>query len=253
MSKEKKQITLGLIIAWIVGTVFLLSGGVYLVSSPVAGIVLILASAITIPATMEFIRDKTGVDLSGAVRFVAVVLLLGIATYLGQGSVETEPATPQTVGNTEEEQDKKEEKEQEVQTYSIGDEVVVEDRVRWVIQDAENLGQRIESGNSFTEPETTSGKFIKVKGEIENITNKEISIGEVPKIKDSQGREFEQSSSLFSAIETEGLDWSSEFKPSITKDFTAVYEVAEDSEGLRFQASNLGFFNVETKDVYLEM
>lgn len=76
MSKEVKKITLGSILSWIFGSLFLLMGiGVIGTGSPLAGIIIILCSAMIIPYFNNLIAEKFGFKISGGVKFLLLVII----------------------------------------------------------------------------------------------------------------------------------------------------------------------------------
>lgn len=78
MSKEKqvKKITAGFIFSWIFGILFLLMGvGTIETGSPIAGIVIILCSAMIIPYFNKLIAEKLNFEISGGVKFLLVIVI----------------------------------------------------------------------------------------------------------------------------------------------------------------------------------
>ena len=78
MSKDKevKKITAGFIFSWIFGIMFMLMGmGTIGAGSAVAGIVIILCSAMIIPFFNKLIAEKMHVEISGGVKFLLVIVI----------------------------------------------------------------------------------------------------------------------------------------------------------------------------------
>ncbi len=170
---------------------------------------------------------------------LGVLILLGVV--FGGGDTDT-TTTTSTNNNSEESQ----EADTEEKLYSLGETVVVEDRVAWTITGAEDLGQTLKSGNQFIDDETTTGRFIKVSGQVENVSSEELMF-DAPALIDAEGREFSTYSQSFSFIdESQKINWFDTFNPGISKTFSEIYEVPANAEELRFEATNLGTFNIET-------
>lgn len=74
-----RKITLGLIIGWVLGIFLLLPAISMLAKQPVTGLALLVTSAILLPPVIGFIQKKGNFHLSGGVKFIVVVVLLGVA------------------------------------------------------------------------------------------------------------------------------------------------------------------------------
>lgn len=189
---------------------------------------------------------------------IALVVIIVLAIIGGSGDTDTS-STDEVVNNQSSTRDETGDNESltetdnEVMVYALNEDVIVEDRVRWKIISAENIGQTLQSSNQFIDDETTTGKFIRIKGEVENVSGEQLSFS-APKLVDSQEREFSEFSSSFSFIpEDEQIEWYDNFNPNITRAFTEIYEVSSDAEGLKFEVTNLGIFNLETEYIELEL
>ena len=76
MAKEVKKITLGLILSWIFGILFLLAGmGVIAQGSYVLGILIMLCSAMIIPYFNKIVAEKFHFEISGGIKFVLVIVI----------------------------------------------------------------------------------------------------------------------------------------------------------------------------------
>jgi hypothetical protein len=78
-SSVPRKITLGLIVGWVLGIFLLLPAISMLATQPVTGLALLAASAVLLPPVMGFIQKKGNFHLSGGVKFIVVVVLLGVA------------------------------------------------------------------------------------------------------------------------------------------------------------------------------
>ncbi len=77
-SEGKKHVTVGLIVSWSLGTLFLVSGIIMLFTSPIGGLALTLAGVILLPLTYDFIAEKLHISLSRGLTIVIVLVLLGV-------------------------------------------------------------------------------------------------------------------------------------------------------------------------------
>jgi len=79
MTNETKKITLGLILSWIFGVLFGLSGLVFLFSGSIlSGGSLILASLILLPPINKFVKERLNFELSGWLKIILVIILFVI-------------------------------------------------------------------------------------------------------------------------------------------------------------------------------
>lgn len=133
----------------------------------------------------------------------------------------------------------------------IGQDVIV-DEVRWKILSAESLGNKITDDNQFTKDLTTSGKFVKVRFEIENRSKDMLSYVGL-NLLDAQGRKYTSSSNAFSAIDDSETCIIENLNPNITKICTHIYEVPADATGLKANVSDLKMFGSAEKLIDLGM
>lgn len=81
ISKEDKaieKITLGFILSWILGIIVAITGVASLFSQPLVGILLLMLSGVLLPPVNKFIADKLKFSISGGLKFIIVIVLLGI-------------------------------------------------------------------------------------------------------------------------------------------------------------------------------
>jgi hypothetical protein len=125
---------------------------------------------------------------------------------------------------------------------NMNEEIKFDDSV-WVVKSAELCGKTMASNNTFQKGATTEGKFVRVQFSVKNLQNKQDSIMDHPKLMDSQGREFglydHASFYVPKGTKTMVLE---QLPPSMTKEYWAVYEVPDDSTGIRFKARSLSAF-----------
>ncbi len=100
-SVKTKNITLGGIIAWVIGLVSAFTGITSIFTRPLSGILFLLIAAVTLPPAYNFLKSKLHVNLSKGLRIVLVFILLIIsvstlpesktATEKSSGSSDTAP------------------------------------------------------------------------------------------------------------------------------------------------------------------
>lgn len=78
-SSTPRKITLGLIVGWVLGIFLLLPAISMLAMQPATGLALLAASLVLLPPVFGFIQKKGNFHLSGGVKFILVVVLLGVA------------------------------------------------------------------------------------------------------------------------------------------------------------------------------
>lgn len=84
--KEVRKITVGLILSWIFGVLFLLTGvGTIAGGSPIAGMVIIICSAMIIPYFNKFARATLHFEISGGMKFLLVIVIF-VAMGFGTAS-----------------------------------------------------------------------------------------------------------------------------------------------------------------------
>src|SRR3989344_833362 len=73
-----QKITLGLLVGWMLGVLFMLTAITMLISKPIAGLSLLAASLILLPPVIELIQKRGNFHLSGGVKFILVSVLFGV-------------------------------------------------------------------------------------------------------------------------------------------------------------------------------
>ena len=91
MSKEVNKITLGNILSWLFGSLFLLMGiGIIGTGSPASGIIIILCSAMIIPYFNKIIAEKYNVKISGGVKFLLFLIIFVALGFSIANTTQTE-------------------------------------------------------------------------------------------------------------------------------------------------------------------
>ena len=85
--------------------------------------------------------------------------------------------------------------------HRVGEDVRV-DEVRWKVLEAADLGQTLKSDDQFVEDKTTSGRFVRVRFELENLSKDMLTFVGLDLV-DEQGRTFKPSSDVFQFIPNE--------------------------------------------------
>lgn len=79
MGNEVKKITLGLIISWTLGVMFVLGGLLFILEGSIgAGIPLIIASLVLLPPFNKLVKDKFNFELSGGLKTIVVIILFAV-------------------------------------------------------------------------------------------------------------------------------------------------------------------------------
>jgi len=102
MTKEVKKITLGSIFSWVFGILFLLAGVGSIPNSPIAGIIIILCSAMIIPYFNHLIAEKWNIKISGGVKFLLTIIIFIAMGFAMANDMATQATETQPTQNVEE-------------------------------------------------------------------------------------------------------------------------------------------------------
>ena len=69
-----KKITVGLILSWIFGVLFALTGIISVFSEPISGIVMLIMAAVLLPPVNKLVDKKWKIHLSGGVKIVVIII-----------------------------------------------------------------------------------------------------------------------------------------------------------------------------------
>ena len=89
---KTKNITFGLVVSWIFGVIIGVVGIFTLFSEPIPGILFVLSALIALPPVNRVVKEKMNFSLSGGLKFVVVLVLLGIAGSQMGDTAKTEVA-----------------------------------------------------------------------------------------------------------------------------------------------------------------
>lgn len=71
---SSKKITVGLILSWIFGIFFALTGIIAVFSEPIPGIVMLIMAAVLLPPVIKFVDEKWKIHLSSGVKIVVIII-----------------------------------------------------------------------------------------------------------------------------------------------------------------------------------
>jgi hypothetical protein len=113
----------------------------------------------------------------------------------------------------------------------------------WTVLDIVNRGTTMKANESYEKDAVTTGTFIQLHFKIANKSKKEGVMGDVPKLVDSTGREFGtiENASSFRPKDTNGV-FLDKLQPSMTKEFTEIYELPAGVTSVSLKAHDFGLF-----------
>lgn len=133
--------------------------------------------------------------------------------------------------------------EEAAQVFKVGDDVQVGE-IRWKFLEVTDLGKELKSDNQFIDPKSTSGKFVKIRFEIENQGTEAASYAGID-LKDGKDRTFKPYDERFSFVpEGEGCILE-QLNPNLAKTCTEIFEIPADATGLKVVAGDLELFGAE--------
>jgi len=94
-SKAHTKVTLGLVLSWGLGVLAAISGVTLLFSQLLTGILMLLLAAVLLPPVNKIVADKFHFSISGGLKFVVVIILLGVI-----GATMSTNSTPNPNTNT---------------------------------------------------------------------------------------------------------------------------------------------------------
>ena len=113
----------------------------------------------------------------------------------------------------------------------------------WTVLDIVNRGSTMKANESYEKDAVTTGTFIQLHFKIANKSKKEGVMGDVPKLVDATGREFGtmENASSFRPKDTNGV-FLDKLQPSMTKEFTEIYELPAGVTSVSLKAHDFGLF-----------
>ncbi len=111
---------------------------------------------------------------------------------------------------------------------------------RWTILKVEEKGQALKSNEQAQQEARTDGKFVLINFKVENTSDQEQWIADVPKLVDSKGRKFKQYGFQSFYFPRGGKGLNGEMLPAgVAKEFWAIYDVPADAKDIRFQIGSV--------------
>lgn len=230
MTKETKKITLGLILSWVLGVIFGISGVSFLFTgSIVSGGSLILASLILLPPMNRFSKEKFNLELSRGLKIILVIILLVIyAVYSSSSDISRlDTNTNQQSSTTDIEASTTQTETNELESYGFDDKVIV-GNFAYTFHNYETKNQI--GSSTYFEGEIADGIFLIFDVTIENIAkeSKTIWSSNVVVI-DDQDRRFEHDT--MAEIYLDDSFSFEQMQPGLPKRGKIVFDVPKDLSG----------------------
>ncbi|MDB4936525.1 MAG: hypothetical protein JWP87_3497 [Labilithrix sp.] len=127
----------------------------------------------------------------------------------------------------------------------LGSAILIGD-AEWTVLDVVNRGSAMKANESYEKDASTTGTFVQVHFKVANKSKKEGTIGEIPKLLDTTGREFGtiESASAFRPKDTNGV-FLDKIQPSMSKEFTEIYELPAGVTSVSMKAHDFGLFGTD--------
>ncbi len=139
-------------------------------------------------------------------------------------------------------------------TYAVGEDVRVGD-VQWKLLSAKDRGNTLKASESryatIATNKTTSGKFVEITIEVENLGSDMKSVTNLTLV-DDKNREYTSSSDTSEWVpEGKELFLLSNLNPNVPQQFTAIYEVPADASALKVKVGDLELLDNEEATINL--
>lgn len=229
MVKEHKRITLGLVLSWIFGVLFGISGLTFLFTgSIVSGGSLILASLVLLPPVNKLVKDKWNFELSRGLKITLVIILFIIyaVSLSNSGTSGIDTSTPSNQPSTEGTQiNNNQEQQNEPQTYKFGDKITIGD-FAYIFHSYQTQSY---IGSEYF-GEQADGIFLVFDVTIENIAKESKTLwGSYVTVVDDQGRKFEHDTTA--EIYLDGSFSFEQMQPGLPKRGKIVFDVPQEIKG----------------------
>jgi len=218
MAKEVKKIGVRLVLAWILSVLFIVGGFGMLFSSPLSGVLVLLAGVLILPPFSKLLKEKANLEISTWLKIIIVLILLSVAgTLMSEGSSNTNLNNAQESDNTQ--------AQDEEETYSFGDKVTV-GTFAYTFHDYQTQSF---VGSTYLEEEA-DGIFLIFDVTIENIGDKSENIwGSYVTVIDSQNRRFEHDTTAeIYADDTFSFE---QMQPGLPKRGKIIFDIPKDLSG----------------------
>jgi len=229
--KEVKKITAGFIFSWIFGVLFLLVGiGTIGTGSPIAGIVIILCSAVIIPYFNKLIAEKLNFKISGGVKFLLAIVIFVAMGFSIASTNDNNQQLEETNVPVANEEVNQEPAPTGPEVYYAGDRVEVGNFAYTInsYYTTDKIGQDI--AGTFM-GEKADGIFLVLDVTIENIAKESKTMwGSYIKVIDDQERTFEPDTTAEIYLD-ESFSFE-QMQPRLPKTGKVVFDVPEDLKGM---------------------
>lgn len=196
--------------------------------------------------TVAVEKEKTKRSVLTIILVVAAIVLVPLLCCGGMVLIASFMKTEESTTSDEESDSRSSEDSED--GYEIGDEVEIDDLILR-ITNVKNLGNSIPQ--TFGEPITTTGTFLRVDFQVENTGKETAYLGEM-QIIDSESREYDESSDRYSILGN-NAEFFDKLSPDVTRDFSTVFEIPLDAEDLELKVHGFGIFNTDYEIIDLGM
>lgn len=131
MEKEENKITLGLIVGWILGIFAAIAGVSMLFTEPVPGALFILLAIVVLPPANKMMRDKFNFSLSGGLKFVLAIVILGLAGSSITSDAVSQSSSVSSNSDSEQSEQAEEPQQQAVEIIDVSTKVTEQNSVWW--------------------------------------------------------------------------------------------------------------------------
>ena len=184
-------------------------------------------------------RKKMSPWLMGCLGVLGFIILVGgILFAVSMGSQETPssslPSSPPALPSSP----------PAAKVYSIGQDVTV-GKGRWKVLSARDRGSVLRGTESqyptINNDKTTTGRFIEVSFELENMGTITETWVSPPTVVDDKGREFKPADGVWEWIPSEKQFLLTSVHPGVPMQFIEIYEVSKDASGLKLKVRDISF------------
>lgn len=138
--------------------------------------------------------------------------------------------------------------------YSVGQDVIL-GKARWRVLSARDRGSVLKASESLypmlAKDKVSTGRFIEVAFEVENIGEVTEDFVSAPTVLDSKDREFESAEGCWDWIPDEKRWFFPKLPPGVRKQFIEIYEVSQDATGLKLKIRDISVSGTDTAFVGL--
>lgn len=229
--KIPKKITIGRILSWFFGVIWLIAGFTSLSSSFTVGLVYIFMALVLLPPANNFLMKKFNIQLSRGIKILLIIIgLIIIASILAKDNMIEQSSNADEDQSSQvlyiPQKNTQQETKSEV-VYSMNQDIAV-DYLTYKITSVETP---LRIGNDFFNKETT-GKFVIVNFEIRNDAKETKQIF-TPRfnLQDQFGRKYDRLSDDLIYVD-DSIGFGEQLQPGVTKSGSIIFEIPKDSMDL---------------------